>query len=76
MSKRWGETVIALAKAIDNDSKHAKVSDVLMTAAAYACEARPPWWRWSVYMAVALTLDRTKRILATGKDPWLLTAQI
>ena len=70
---RWGNTVIAMAKAISNDYQLAKVSDVLLVAAAHASQRREPWWRWSVYLAVALTMDRTKRILATGKDPWHLT---
>lgn len=32
MSKRWGEVVLALAKAVDNDHKQAKVADVLLAA--------------------------------------------
>ncbi len=76
MTARWGQTVIALARAVDNHDKQAKVANVLTAAAAHAAHARPPWWQWSVYLAVALTLDRTKQILATGKDPWHLTAPI
>ncbi len=51
-------SALNLSIMLEQSSRDDRVRMVVRRGAEMACERRPEWWRWSVWMAAAITLDR------------------
>ncbi len=58
MRTRHFSSALELAVALERSVRDDRVRMVICRGADMSCERRPEWWRWTVWMAVGITLTR------------------